>query len=125
MVTGRYPCSLPARLGHAGQFARVRHLAQADPAQAELAVHRVRTAALLAPGVAAHLELRLRGRLVDQRCLRHAHASLKGKPSSLSSVRPSSSVFAVVTTVMSIPRTRSIRSWSISWNIDCSFRPNV
>ena len=31
----------------------------------------------------------------------------------------------VVTTVMSMPRTRSMRSWSISWNIDCSVRPKV
>src|SRR5262245_41185557 len=36
--------------------------------------------------------------------------SLNGKPRSLSSARPSSSVLAVVTTVMSIPRVRSIRS---------------
>ena len=35
---------------------------------------------------------------------------LKGKPSAFSSARPSSSVFAVVTTVMSMPRTRSMRS---------------
>jgi large subunit ribosomal protein L5 len=31
----------------------------------------------------------------------------------------------VVTTVMSIPRTRSMRSWSISWKIDCSTTPKV
>ena len=31
----------------------------------------------------------------------------------------------VVTTVMSMPRTRSMRSWSISWNMDCSVRPKV
>jgi hypothetical protein len=45
---------LPGRLGHAGQLAAVRHLPQADPAQAELAVDRVRPAAALAAGVAAH-----------------------------------------------------------------------
>src|SRR5581483_5052228 len=134
MVTGRDAWSrpvacgdscLPAGLGDAGQLAGVRHGPQADTAEAELAVHRVRTAALLAPGVAPHLELGLAVGLVDQSGLRHDHASLKGKPSSLSSVRPSSSFFAVVTTVMSMPRTRSIRSWSISWNIDCSVRPKV
>ena len=32
---------------------------------------------------------------------------------------------AVVTNVMSMPRTRSILSWSISWNMTCSLRPNV
>ena len=40
--------------------------------------------------------------------------SLKGNPSAVSSARPSSSVPAVVTTVMSIPRTRSVLSWSMS-----------
>ena len=39
--------------------------------------------------------------------------------------RPWSSVVAVVTNVMSMPRVRSILSWSISWNITCSLRPNV
>src|SRR6478609_10110158 len=45
-------CRSPRALGHARQLARVGHLAQADAAQAELAVHRVRTPALLAAGVA-------------------------------------------------------------------------
>src|SRR5579875_3437889 len=44
---------LPRRLRDAGEFAGVRHLAQADPAEAELAVDRVRPAAALAAGVAA------------------------------------------------------------------------
>src|ERR1700760_502438 len=39
---------LPAALGHAGQFARMGHLTQADPAQPELAEDRVRAAALVA-----------------------------------------------------------------------------
>src|SRR5882762_2304567 len=43
--------ALPAGLVHARQLAAVRHLAQANPAQAELAEHGVRTAALLAAGV--------------------------------------------------------------------------
>src|SRR6185436_7702470 len=116
---------LPAGLGHTGELAAVGHLPQADPAQAELAVDRVRTAAALAAGVAAHRELRLLVRLVDKGSLGHAQFSLNGKPSALSSARPSSSFVAVVTTVMSMPRTRSIRSWSISWNIDCSVSPNV
>ena len=49
----------PARLGHAGDLAGVGQLAQADAAQAELAVHRTRPAAAAAAGVAAHLVLRL------------------------------------------------------------------
>src|SRR5947209_11359631 len=48
---------LPARLRHAGDVAVVRELAQADPAQAELAVHRTGTPATAAPGVAAGLVL--------------------------------------------------------------------
>src|ERR1700677_926213 len=41
--------ALPAALLHTGQFAGVRHLAQADAAQAELAVHRVRATAPVTP----------------------------------------------------------------------------
>src|SRR3954465_5175929 len=44
---------LPAGLGDAGQLAAVRHLAQADPAQAELAVDGLGPATALTAGVAA------------------------------------------------------------------------
>src|SRR5688500_6223772 len=115
---------LPGSLARAGKLAAVRHLADAHAAQAELAVDRLRPPAALAAGVRANRELGLLGRLEDQRLLCHQF-SLNGKPRSLSSARPSSSVSAVVTTVMSMPRARSIRSWSISWNTDCSVRPNV
>src|SRR4051794_3341259 len=64
-------CRLPAGLAHTRQFAAVRHLAQADPAQAELAEHRVRTTAALAAGVGTNLELGLLGSLVDKRLLGH------------------------------------------------------
>src|SRR5215470_7386922 len=60
----------PAGLGHAGQLARVSELAQADPAQAELAEHGVGPAAAAAPGVRTHLELGLALLLVDERFLR-------------------------------------------------------
>src|SRR4051794_30707299 len=116
---------LPAGLGDAGQLARVRHLAEADPAEAERAEHRTGTTAPVAARVAADLELRLAVRLLDERLLRHLYCSLKGKPSARSSARPSSSLVAVVTTVMSMPRVRSTLSTSISWNIDCSVRPKV
>src|ERR1700759_4278952 len=66
----------PARLAHAGQFASVCHFAQADTAQAELAVHGMRTATALASVVAPHLELRLGSGLDDQRLLRHSQFSL-------------------------------------------------
>src|SRR6478609_6618353 len=66
---------LPGGLGDARQLAGVRHLAQADPAQAELAVHRVRTPAALAAGVAAHGELRLRRRLLLSGFLCHQRKS--------------------------------------------------
>src|SRR6476659_8789317 len=111
----------PRGLGHAGQLAAVRHLPQADPAQAELAVDGLGPAATLAAGVATHRELGLAGRLDSQSCLRHvlipSQRSAKGNPSCLSSARPSSSLVAVVTTVMSMPRVRSMRSWSTSWNM--------
>src|SRR4051794_17966953 len=47
----------PARLRHAGDVAVVRELAQADPAQAELAVHGARAATAAAPRVLAGLVL--------------------------------------------------------------------
>src|SRR3954469_21249254 len=48
---------LPARLRHAGDVAVVRELAQADPAQAELAVDGARAPAAAAAGVLAGLVL--------------------------------------------------------------------
>src|SRR5690242_10999385 len=119
---------LPAALADTGQFAAVRHLSDADAAQPELAQHRAGTPALLAAGVAADLELRLGRGLDDEGLLGHltppwnagreaqtatsysSHASLNGKPRRRSSARPSSSVVAVVTTVMSMPRGRSMLS---------------
>src|SRR5690606_35995010 len=74
MVMCRLPS--PARLGHAGQLAGVGQLAQADPAQPELAVHRVRAAAPPAAGVGPHLELGLALLLVDERLLRHGSLTL-------------------------------------------------
>src|SRR3954470_22310668 len=130
---------LPGTLADAGQLAGVCHLPQADPAQAELAEDGVGAAAALAAGVAADRELRLAGRLVDESLLGHLCFSpapaqrvvfttvwpAKGNPSRRSSSRPSSSVVAVVTSVMSMPRGRSILSTSISRNIDCSVSPKV
>src|SRR4029079_10161552 len=66
---------LPAGLLHTWQLAGVRHLAQADAAQPELAVNRVRATAPVAAGVAAHLELGLLIGLVDQSLLCHLFSS--------------------------------------------------
>src|SRR5262252_8370387 len=65
-------CSLlPGTLGHARDRALMRELAQADPAEAELAENGARTAAPPAPRVVAHREP-LRARLLDpQRLLGH------------------------------------------------------
>src|SRR5690625_241766 len=60
-----------------------------------------------------------------ERCVGHYASCLKGNPKARSNARPSSSVLAVVTIVISKPRTRSILSWLISWNTLCSWRPNV
>ena len=53
-------CALPARLRHAGDHALVRDLAQADPAEAELAEVRARATAPLAAVVVACLVLATR-----------------------------------------------------------------
>src|SRR5207344_2838763 len=62
---------LPAGLGDAGQFAAVRHCAEADPAQAEPAVNGPRPPAAGTPRVGPDLELRSPLLLDDQRLLRH------------------------------------------------------
>src|ERR1019366_7584007 len=62
---------LPRGLRHAGNLPLVRHLAQADPAQAELAIDRARPATTVATAVRAGLEF-CRSRLADALCgLRH------------------------------------------------------
>src|SRR5262249_50229294 len=68
--------SLPGSLGHAGQLATVCHLADAHPAQAELAVDRLRPPTPLTAGVGAYREFRLARRLEDQRLLGHGSALL-------------------------------------------------
>src|SRR5262249_478360 len=62
---------LPTGLGDAGQLAAVGHGPETDPAHPEPSVHGPRAPAPRAPGVPAHLELRLAVRLGDQRLLRH------------------------------------------------------
>src|SRR5829696_5569733 len=121
---------LPARLGDAGQLAGVGELAHADPAQAELAQHGPRPPAALAARVGPHLELRGALGLGDQCLLCHLlvlppgpagpgarrpvgnrrQLWRNGNPSAVSSACPCSSVSALVTTVMSMPRTFSILS---------------
>src|SRR4051812_30679449 len=106
------PPSSPARLRHTRDLARVNQFAKADAAQHELAVHRLRSSATLAPRVRAHLELRLALLLLDECLLCHyCCPSLRnGKPKASSSALPSASVRAVVTIVMCMPRVTSTRS---------------
>src|SRR5258707_808672 len=66
---------LPAGLLHTGQLAGMCHLTQADAAEPELAINRMRAAAPVAPRVAAHLELGLLVGLVDQSLLCHLFSS--------------------------------------------------
>src|SRR3546814_12002334 len=96
----------PALLGDAGDLPGVHHLAEADPAEAELAVHGVRTTAPLAPRVGAHLELRFALLLLDECLLGHqpCPSRLNGKPKASRRAFPSSSVLAVFKTVMALPR---------------------
>src|SRR5437667_94764 len=65
-------CLLPARLRHARDRALMRELAQADPAQPELAEHGARPPAPIAPAVVAHPVLLRPPLFDDERCLRHA-----------------------------------------------------
>src|SRR6266480_7457731 len=68
---------LPTGLGDAGQLTAVGHGPETDPAQPEPPVHRPGAPAPRAPGVPAHLELRLAVRLDDEPLLRHCSALLE------------------------------------------------
>ena len=123
---------LPARLGHAGDVALVRELAQADPAQAELAVDGARPAAACDSACTPRV-LYFGGRCwtrtiwevlaieflvsVPQAATAWSFEDSKpagrpsranGMPSASSSAKASASVCAVVVMVTSRPRTWSI-----------------
>src|ERR1041384_2470073 len=100
---------LPRRFGHAGDLARMGHLPQADPAEAEPTVDSLGPAATVAPGVGPHLELGLALLLLDERLLGHARyvlspARRNGKLKASNRALPSAFVRAVVTIVMFMPR---------------------
>src|SRR5262249_50361818 len=107
----------PRRLGDAGDLPGVRQLSETNATQHEPAEHRPLPPAPLAARVGAHTDLLAPPLLVQQCFLRHrlvlvpysladtAAMPAKGNPSARSSARPSSSSRAVVTIVMSIPRT--------------------
>lgn len=63
--------ALPRRLRDARQLTGVCHFAEANSAQTELPVHRMRASASVAPRVAAHRELRLAIGLLNKRRFRH------------------------------------------------------
>src|SRR3954449_12465662 len=103
----------PACLGHAGHFAGVRKVAQADSTQPELAEHGARPTTPAAPGVGLHLVLGLALLLLNECLLGHYNccpSRRNGNPKAASRARPSSFVRAVVTMVMSMPRVVSILS---------------
>src|SRR5215831_124741 len=69
---GSVSIALPGALRHARDDARVRQLAQADPAQPELPVHGARPSAAIAAPIAAALEPLRPGGLGDQGFLCHS-----------------------------------------------------
>src|SRR2546423_9769235 len=70
----------PAGLRDARHFAAVHHLAKADPAQPELAVHGARPTTPPAAGVGAHAELGLALLLLGQCLLCQCFSCLTGGP---------------------------------------------
>ena len=68
--------SSPRALRHAGDDALVGEIAQADPADPELAIHGTRAPTACATAVLAHLEALRPGRLSDHGLLRHATGHL-------------------------------------------------
>ena len=120
---------LPACLLYARDLALVSEVTEADTADTELTEISVRASADLAAVVLSGGELLSLLLLVNHSFLCHRLLPpdyfAKGAPKSLSSSRASSSVFAVVTKQMSIPRIFSTLSYSISGKISCSFRPRA
>src|SRR5499427_8260922 len=120
--------SSPAGLDHARHLALEGKLAEAEAAELELSDEAARTPAQLAAVVDAGLEL---GGLVqalrlhDERGLGHAYDSLKGTPRWPRSDLASSSVWAEVTMITSMPRTLSTLSNTTSGKITCSLRPRA
>src|ERR1700704_272665 len=117
--------ALPARLDHAGHLALERELAEADPARLELPQEAAGPAADLAARVGARLELRRTLLLHDERGLGHDQASAvrNGTPRCVKRAFASSSVRAVVTIVISMPRTLSTLAYTISGKMICSLSP--
>ena len=112
-------CS-PRRLRHAGQLARVRQLAEADPAQQELAgtrraagrtggtaCSRARRTSAASAACSINASSPSISSVLSRLALAPAAGGSRrtGTPAPCSSARPSSSFLAVVTIVMSIPRT--------------------
>src|SRR5918912_1099484 len=112
-----FSIALPGTLGHAGDRALVRELAEADPAETELAIDRTRPAAAAAARVVAHAELLGTPGLRDQGFLGHYSVSPSacvtagnGIPRPRRSASASSLSFAVVVIATSSPRIVSTSS---------------
>src|SRR5438874_8751400 len=107
---------LPAALRHTGDVAFQRELAETEAAQRELADVGARAAAAATAVAQPDLVLRRlcffgdlcgRSHVVRLFLTTGVYDALNGMPSSCSSLRDSSSVFAVVTTEMFMPRALS------------------
>jgi len=120
---------LPGCFLYARNLALVCEVTEADTADTELTEISVRASADLAAVVLSGGELLSLLLLVNHSFLCHRLLPpdyfAKGAPKSLSSSRASSSVFAVVTKQISIPRIFSTLSYSISGKISCSFKPSA
>src|SRR5687767_6556859 len=124
-ATGSLRIPLPARFHDARDLALEGELAEAQPAHLELPEVAPGPAAQLAAGIGARRELRRRLRFHDQRGLGHCYCSLNGMPRCVRSALASSSERAVVTKMISMPRTLSILSYTISGKMSCSRRPSA
>ena len=120
---------LPAGLLYTRDLALVSELTEADPADSIFLQNGMRTAADVAAGIGSRRELWLAGLLDLHRCFCHGIFLLiyfeNGMLNSFSSSRASSSVWAVVTKMMSMPLTLSTLSYSISGKISCSLMPSA
>ena len=120
---------LPGSLLYARNLTLVSEITEANAADTELTEIRMRASADLAAIVSSGGELLIFLLFQNHSFLCHRLLPpdyfANGAPNRVSSSRASSSVFAVVTKQMSIPRIFSTLSYSISGKISCSFRPSA
>jgi hypothetical protein len=117
---------LPASFGYPRDSTFVALFSKTNTAHFEFTHVSVWTAANFTSVISTNFKFRFATPFFNHRLFGHSKYllyALNGIPINFRSSLASSSVFAVVTTIIFIPRILSILSYSISGKINCSLRP--